>query len=969
MPKYGWRMLVLCLLCAGLWHQSVRAQTVISPDWAWQSTANGDFPPTLLPNQQTSLVIADLNGDGLDDFVVGGRGGAPSMVYYLFNGTSWDQYLMEAQLLPIEAGGTAADIDGDGDLDILQGSDGQLDRIWWWENPGAPYDPAVPWQRHLIKDSGNGGHHDQIFGDIDGDGQLELIFWHQGVPELSVAEIPANPRNPDPGANPALYWPYSTIASVNGEGLDIADMDGDGVLDLLAGGSWYRYNGTGYDRFQITTVGALTAGRIQAGQFRVGGAPEVLMVAGDAVGPLTYFECVDAGGNPANPRTLPTCWQPRDLLPYDVDRGHSFDVGDLNGDGFLDFFVAEMRLGGGNPDSFMKIFFGDGAGNFVESDIAQGFGNHESKLADLDGDGDLDIVGKNFNWQAGRLDIFLNGGTLPGFGVCTVYPMDDWSRTAIDTSRPLNSVFVRYADLDGDGLQDILAGDAWYANPGTVAGAWTKTTFNSYPGAGNLSNIALTFDFDGDGDQDVLGTDGTPQGRIFTWAQNDGAGNFTRFNNIANPGMGDFLQGVVVGNFRGLGTEVILSWHDGGTDLQRLVVPPAATVTTAIWAVEQAAPNAAAQFEELSAGDIDGDGRPDLLTGTRWLQNTPGGYVPYDMIAPLGAPDRNRLADINGDGRLDAVVGYEATNGLGRLAWYGHGGDPTLPWTETLIASVIGPMSVDVRDMDGDGDIDVLVGEHYPANPAAARLLLYENADGSGTTWTEHLIYTGDEHHDGAQVVDIDNDGDLDVTSIGWQNNLVVVYENRANETCPRLVLPPRPRNTAVAAPAPALGIFDPVISKVADPPFAIPGEAVTWTLVITNPGTLPVTNVTMTDVMPPEVEIISVAATSGSISFSGNTVSFLQPIFFPGDSITITINTRVRDTASVPFVILNTACTASDQTAPHCDDASVLSVTALPRTGEARLPWLLPLLGLVGGLGLVNLLLAVYWRRRAARR
>jgi hypothetical protein len=47
--------------------------------------------------------------------------------------------------------------------------------------------------------------------------------------------------------------------------------------------------------------------------------------------------------------------------------------------------------------------------------------------------------------------------------------------------------------------------------------------------------------------------------------------------------------------------------------------------------------------------------------------------------------------------------------------------------------------------------------------------------------WNRHLVYTGDEHHDGAQVVDIDNDGDLDIISIGWTHNRVVLYENMAS--------------------------------------------------------------------------------------------------------------------------------------------------------------------------------------------
>ena len=82
--------------------------------------------------------------------------------------------------------------------------------------------------------------------------------------------------------------------------------------------------------------------------------------------------------------------------------------------------------------------------------------------------------------------------------------------------------------------------------------------------------------------------------------------------------------------------------------------------------------------------------------------------------------------------------------------------------------------------MDNDGDLDVVVGEHNTASPVSARLIIFENRDGRGMSWGEHVVYTGDEHHDGAKVVDIDGDGDLDIISIGWNNNKVLMYENKA---------------------------------------------------------------------------------------------------------------------------------------------------------------------------------------------
>jgi hypothetical protein len=61
----------------------------------------------------------------------------------------------------------------------------------------------------------------------------------------------------------------------------------------------------------------------------------------------------------------------------------------------------------------MWIFYGDGRGNFIKKLVATGIDNHESRIAELDGDGDLDIVIKPYNNDTPRLDVWLNRGTGP----------------------------------------------------------------------------------------------------------------------------------------------------------------------------------------------------------------------------------------------------------------------------------------------------------------------------------------------------------------------------------------------------------------------------------------------------------------------------------------------------------------------------------------------------------------------------
>jgi hypothetical protein len=83
---------------------------------------------------------------------------------------------------------------------------------------------------------------------------------------------------------------------------------------------------------------------------------------------------------------------------------------DFNHDGNLDLFCAEQRLNGANPDSKIYFFFGDGKGGFRPSVVATGYDSHESRVADLDGNGTLDLLIKPYNYQTPGFNILLNTG-------------------------------------------------------------------------------------------------------------------------------------------------------------------------------------------------------------------------------------------------------------------------------------------------------------------------------------------------------------------------------------------------------------------------------------------------------------------------------------------------------------------------------------------------------------------------------
>lgn len=692
------------------------------------------------------IQVGDINDDGLPDIWASGRGAgvnAYQMVWY--ENPTWARYEIAKGDYKY---GDLSDIDGDGDLDVIAGQSNDS-KVYWFENTGRP--EKKDWPKHNL---GVDGQPDLFqVGDIDNDGRVDLIFMYKY--KVGWAQNPSNPRQ---------KWSTHTIWSGSRRsGGTLADIDQDLDLDIIYGNAWFenprpKGDPTQASQWIMHTFDPKwpTEARSGIGDLSGDGRLDVVLSGEESTAGIAWYQApVDLAAG---------TWIRHDVITSGYEGVHSLALADFDRDGDLDIFAAEMHTGQ-DPDRVTVFENADIASNTWVEHVLSVSGSHNAKIADLDADGCPDIVGKNFAASSGvPLQVEFWRNTAGN----AVIPVDRWQRHIIDSDRPWRAIFIDAGDVNGDGLPDVVAGGWWYENPGRIGDRWTRHEIG-----GDLYNMALVYDLDGDGDLDILGTKGRVESNDFVWAENGGGGSFTFHTDIPKA-KGDFLQGARAAQIvPGGNVEVVLSWHNE-TSTQMFRIPSRASDR---WSWETI--SSTTNGEQVAIADLDDDGDLDIHLGTAWLRNDGDAWTTvraFDLGDPDADPDRVELADIDGDGDFDAVIGAEHAK---RVVWAEAPANPEERWTEHLISTDVLAMSLDVADLDQDGDIDIVVGEHNDSDPEVGRAIVYRN-EGIGSSWSEYEIDAGFEHHDGTRFIDIDKDGDLDVLSIGWFHDQVVIYENRA---------------------------------------------------------------------------------------------------------------------------------------------------------------------------------------------
>jgi hypothetical protein len=632
-------------------------------------------------------------------------------------------------------------------------------------HPDVVYqDPFSPAQNlytggalHVMLNNGNGTFHEVqqlaiplnvgghiTVADVNGDGFPDLIVGYVGFDSNFVgAEFATFLNNGDGTFGAAIFSPFPIVEGPTeaNSHLAVADFDGDGHIDFIfdsAGCGVCLMRGDGAGHFSPQVLFNDQGGDAVTGDFNEDGKPDFAIRSEFAV---------QVGLNQGN-----GAFAISTITPFIYFDSYLY-LADINNDGHLDILYSS------DDDFFVAAGHGDGTFSpvYVGSLTAPILG-----ITDVNDDGLLDVVSSNL---IGPMTMFQNASGK--------FSYTEQIGSAVGDLGMQSAV---YADFDGDGIKDVVsvATGALVLSRGRKDGTFVGAT--SYPSSDDSVVDLQVADFNGDGNLDL---ELTESNFVYT-ALGDGAGNFSLAGYGGSEGT-SYTGRSSIGDFNG----------DGHPDIFNAGYALYGDGTGQISSVQLIAPitTSGRPSGYTAVADFNEDGRPDAITGAipssfpntstldLALSSGAGAFTTSQITVP-DIPGPLVTADFNHDGHTDLAVAS-----TDQVFIFSGDGKGNLTLSQTLNVGysettnnvyIVGLTDLEAADIDGDGNVDLLV----PVAGADLIQIFYGRSDG---TFDPPVTLHTDQETYFVTVADMDLDGKPDLVLGG--NALVRILHGLGGRT------------------------------------------------------------------------------------------------------------------------------------------------------------------------------------------